>query len=441
MSAKTDVLLISPSSAAFAEAQFKSLHTCLPPIGLGYLAAMIQNRYSTAIIDLGIKQMKRPDIIQYLHRAQPRVVGITATVGTYRNSLRVASIVKELFPDTPVIIGGPQATFLPEETLKSGYVDVVCRYEGEYTMMELTDYYLDNNGQKLEQIKGISFLRDGRVVTTQQREFITDLDCLPYPAYDLLDIQQYGLQGYLNIVTGRGCPFNCKFCSANVYSGKRYRQRSLENVLHELRFVRDHYGKNQFFIADDTFTYSKKRVLDFCQALADQELAIDWQCEGRVNTVDYHLLKTMRERGCRIIQFGVESGSDDTLQKISKGISTLEIKNAVQAAYELGFDVVCSMIIGLPDDTRDDVLKTLQFAQQLKGIQKPGSQNRVNMVFSVFTPLPGTYFYENAEESGIRFISRDWDQYSFTNPVIATRHLQPDEIHNLFFEAQMIAKS
>lgn len=441
MSSKIDVLLISPSSAAFAEAQFKSLHTCLPPIGLGYLAAMIRSTYSTAIIDLGAKRMNRVDIMNYLNETQPRVVGITTTVGTYRNGLRVAAMVKEILPDTPVIMGGPQATFLPEETLNSGDVDVVCRYEGEYTMVELADYYLNHSGQKLEQIMGISFIRDEQVITTQQREFITDLDCLPYPAYDLLDIQQYGLQGYLNIVTGRGCPFNCKFCSANVYSGKRYRQRSLENVLHELRFVREKYGKNQFFIADDTFTYSKQRVLDFCQALVDQELYIDWQCEGRVNTVDYNLLKTMRERGCKIIQFGVESGNDDTLQKISKGISTTEIKNAVQAAYDLGLDVVCSIIIGLPDDTRDDVLKTLQFAQQLKNIQKPGSHNRVNLVFSVFTPLPGTYYYENAEESGIRFVSRDWDQYSFTNPVIATRYLQPDEIHNLFFEAQMIAKS
>ncbi len=441
MESKPDIVLISPPSAAFADKKYNALHNCLPPIGLGYLATMVRDKYSVEILDLGMRGMKGKDLKEYLAQVKPKLVGITSTVNNYRNGIRVAQITKEVDSAIIVIMGGPQPTFLPTETLQTGFVDIVCRHEGELTFAEITEHYLGRSVQRLDQIRGISFLKDGEIVHTEQREFITDLDQLAFPAYDLLNLEQYDqVNGVMNIVTGRGCPFNCRFCSANVYSGKRYRQRSLVKVLDEIELLHKNFNRDQFFIADDTFTYSKKRVKEFCYGLKERGLDIVWQCEGRVNTVDSEILSLMKESGCYSIQFGVESGSDAMLEKIDKGISTSEVKNAVRQAYEVGLNVICSMIIGLPDDNQEDILHTLNLGRALKSIQIDERDNHIRLVFAIFTPLPGTYFYQHAEDLGIRFLTRDWDQYNFTNPVISTRYLNSDVIQNLFYDAQMIAK-
>jgi radical SAM superfamily enzyme YgiQ (UPF0313 family) len=440
MSKEVDVLLMSPKSAAFADQRLRAMQNCLPPIGLAYIASAIREYYKVNILDLGPLDMSKKELINYFEEIKPKIVGITSTVGTYKNGLKIAKMLKQLYPNILIIMGGPQATFLCQETLDTGVVDIVSKFEGENSFLEICNHYLGQSESKLENIKGIAFKKGNEIIETERREFISDLDSLKLPAYDLLNLENYKLNTWININTGRGCPFNCKFCSANFYSGRKYRIRDINKVIDEILFVQNNYNKSKFFIADDTFTFSNKRVQEFCLALKERNVSITWQCEGRVDTVNEELLQTMKDSGCIAIQYGVESGSQDTLKNIDKRTTLEQVYNAVKMAYKIGMNVICSFIIGLPEDKEDNIKATIDFARKLRGIQEVERTNKISTIFSIFTPLPGTYYYENSEELGIKYHTKDWDQFSFMNAVIDTKYLTRFQIQNFYADAMMSTK-
>ena len=428
-----DVLLINPPPPSYEPGRGDSdIIISVPPLGLAYIAAVLEeDGFTVRLACMPGERLKRADLEALLRREQPQLIGITSMVNTYNNGLRIASIARRLCPGAAIVMGGPHASFLGEETLAGGQVDAVCRFEGELTMLELARHYLRGEG-RLEEIRGIVYRKDGRTKATPERPFIEDLDELPLPARHLLQLESYQYPG--SVITGRGCPFNCAFCAANAISGSRCRMRSTKAVLEELEEIYRRYGLAKIFFLDDTFTVSKARVWEICAGIAERKLPLEWYCESRVNTVDAELLDVMYEAGCRVIQFGVESGNDGILKKINKGISTGQVEQAVETALKRGVKVFCSMIIGHPDDTHETVRDTIRLGEKLLHMAKKlGTVLRIS--FPVLTPLPGTRVYEDAEDLGLRFLSRNWDRYNFMEPVIETRRLTREDLQNYMMDA------
>ena len=434
-----EILLINPpqTRSLLTTQREQALSTVLP-LGLAYLAAVLErDGYRVQVVDMMADDMRADALATRLRAAQPRLVGITSTIRLFNNGLRVARLVKQVVPSAAVVMGGPHASFTYEQALQKGSVDALCRFEGEQTLLELTGHYLRNDPAELSAIRGIAYPSDGHIVLTPARAFITDLDSLPFPARHLFPIEHYpGPLSIANVIVGRGCPFECIFCSANTLSGRRYRVRSAHNVLAEIVELLARYHLDEFYVVDDTFTVSRRRVKELCEGLIAAGVRASWGCEARVNTVDEELLRWLYAAGCRSIQYGAESGDDTVLAEVHKGITTEQVEAAVWAAHRIGLEVACSFVIGHPFDTRETVRKTIAFARHL--IYDIGQQDgdpRVRTKFAILTPLPGTPVYDQAEELGVRILTRNWDRYSFHTPVIETRHLDRNDLASLYAEA------
>lgn len=421
----SDILLILPPLVGAERSQ-------VPPLGLGYLAAVVKEQYSVKIVDMAAAKYKKGDLIDILEKERPRLVGITSLVNAHNNGCRVSRIVKDVLGDeTMIIMGGPHVTFLAEETLQeNSAIDVVVLKEGEITFKELVQYRFEGNIQ-LEEIKGIAFRKGNEIMFTEERAVITDLDSIPFPARELFDLTLYQEPG--TIITGRGCPFTCTFCASSSLCGRRFRARSAENVLDEISELYHKYDIRKLFFADDTLVYNRKRAIDICQGMLDRELSITWGCGTRVDCLPQDCLELMYKAGCRGILLGVESGDEKTLQNIGKGISLEMIMDTAERVHKMGILLTCSFILGLPDDTEESLKRTLELARKLKALKKEPTEPDVVIYFSILTPLPGTEIYNHMDELGIQLLTRNWDEYTFLEPVIRTKHLTQEELRDIYF--------
>ncbi len=427
----TDILLIIPASIdEFTRHE-------VPPLGICYIAACLQQKgYTVKILDFVATPMKKDRFMEYLAQEDPKIIGISSLVTIHNNGCRLAKLIKEHNPEIPVIMGGSHATCIVKQVLKTGYIDVVVRFEGELTFTELVEYYLEKYPSSLAEIKGIAFMNGEQITVTAERELIKDLDALPLPARELIDLSTYERAG--SIITGRGCVFTCKFCAANYLCGGRYRLRSVDRVIDEMELLYRNYGVEEIFLLDDTFVLNHQRIYEFCDKLITKNLPIQWCCTSRVNPpIPFELLQYMKKAGCRKIGFGVESGNNEILKCISKGITVEMVEQSVLEAHEASLVVTCYFIIGFPEDTDQSVRDTLGFANKLREI---GTEEcPVYTTFGIMTPLPGTYYWEHAEELGIKFLSQNWDNFKFTEPVIETRNLSKEQLKGYLFETLVVS--
>jgi anaerobic magnesium-protoporphyrin IX monomethyl ester cyclase len=432
----SDVLLIAPSLAFRPRGNRGGM---MPPLGLGYLAAVLEQAgYRVDLVDMQAEGVRGPDLTRMVRERQPRVVGISTMVVTYRNGLRAAQVVKQALPATKVVVGGPQATFLVEETLACPAVDVLVRYEGEETLVELMHHY-DGDGPALDRIRGIAFRDGGRIYQTERRSLIADLDSLPLPARHLFKSQLYAKPGVL--ITARGCPSRCVFCAANaLYPSPPYRARSPHLVVDEIEGMVNEHGLDSFLIADDTFTLCPERAMRICDLILERGLAVKWTCEARVNTMTPKLARKLAQAGCIEVQYGVETGNAEIMKRIRKGIKLEQVEQVVDYTLSAGLDVICSFIVGFPWDTPDTVRQTVDFACRLNrlGSLAPNrggkKRGRSIAMYAPLTPLPGTVMYQQAEELGLHFLTRDWDQFTFSTPVVETASLSAAQIRRVLYE-------
>ena len=396
-----------------------------PPLGIMYMAAVLEREgFSCQIIDCDVV----PDSMGRLSQLDDvGLVGISTCTATYNSALQIAEQIKRRNPSTKVVLGGPHVTFTAEETVTNDCVDIVVRGEGEETMLELAQYYIEGKGD-IKAIQGITY-DDGGTISTPDRPFIKNLDALPFPARHLVDYTKYLHPG--GIVTGRGCPYNCQFCAAGPLSGHKYRVRALTSVLEELQSCYEMYGIREFSFVDNTFTAYPERTLQFCNLLREMDLPVTWGCFSRVNVVSPDMLKTMAEAGCIQIQYGAESGCDNILKSVNKGITTDMVRTAVKWALNAGMGVECSFIVGHPEDTLETVQKTLAFVEELESYDAHG---RVITNVGVAVPYPGTALAERADELGIKILSRDWDRYHLIDPVLDTKYLDHRELRRIIFD-------
>lgn len=395
-------MILPPSKSAIKS----TLGVTGPPLGLGYLASALEKKgHEVRVIDSLAMGYYLADVKREVQKFDPELVGITATTPAIYDAYGIARAVKEVNPDCRTVLGGPHATFMARETLKEcPHLDVVVKGEGEQTIAELS------SGKELRAIKGIAFRENGKARENEKRGFVKNLDEIPFPAYHLLPMKKYEMRGikFAAMITSRGCPFQCVFCSSSKLCGKIWRGRSPENILGEIKLLGEKYGVKEIEFLDDTFTLNKERTKALCALIRKEKVDISWSCSSRVDTVNEELARELKEAGCHSIYLGVESGSQRSLNFLKKGINLNQAKKAVTVLKKLKLNTVSTFIIGIPGETVEAIEKTIKFAKKLTPTLAQ---------FTILTPYPGTEIYEFARRNGL-LLTRDWSKYTTLDPVM-----------------------
>jgi anaerobic magnesium-protoporphyrin IX monomethyl ester cyclase len=398
-----------------------------PPLGLGLIAAILEKAgYIVTLLDANALGLKPEDIPGMIAGAD--VIGLTAMTPTISTALKIANLIKQANPTVKIIMGGAHATMLPRETMASSPdIDIIVRGEGDESIIEVMKALEEN--RPLESIPGISFRADGIVLQTADRLNNVDMDSLPYPAYHLLPWKRYrphpphGMSmPFAAMVTSRGCPYRCAYCSKPVF-GSKFRAQSPARVVDELAYLKDRFGVKEVAFYDDSFTVDKKRVHAIADRIISSGLKINWTCETRVNLVDKELLHHMQMAGCYAVAYGIESASPATIKTLQKDTTIEQVETAVQASREAGLLVVGYFMLGSPGDTPEIIQQTIDFAKKLK----------VDFAqFSVTTPFPGTELYDIYMQNRKESIS--WDNFVYagtdnpTTPVFESDKLTRDDL-------------
>jgi len=410
------IVLVNPNSNVEV---MKRLDITTPPLGLGYLASVLRKEgFKVKIIDDAVEKFGLNKFLNKVKNAF--IIGITSTTPTFNAALKYAQKIKSRFPEVFVVLGGVHVTFMPYDALKHEFVDAVCIGEGEYTLKEIAERI--ERGETLEGIKGLIYKEGGKIIDNGKREPIQDLDSLPFPAYDLMPLDKYTVLGrkleHFPIISSRGCPFGCRYCSSSLFMGRKFRARSAKNVVDEVEWLVNEFKAQYVAFSDDTFTLNRKRVEEICREIINRGIEVEWSCSSRVDTINRSLLEKMKRAGCSAIYYGVESASPAILRYYRKKINLDKVKRAVKLTKDLGIITICSFIIGSPYETKEDMKATLKFALKLD----PDYAQ-----FSILTPYPGTEIYEEAKEKGL-LLSTNFDDYTAGKPVLRNLYMSKEEI-------------
>lgn len=338
------------------------------PLGLGYIAAVLeQNNIEVAILDAQIDDLSLEQVAERIRDFSPQVLGISAYTANIKTAVEVVRLAKNLDKDIAVVFGGPHATHDYRNLLENYSADFVVLGEGEFIFLDLVRAL--EGRASLDKVSGIAY-KDGEALKVNPGNlYIEGLDSLPYPARHLTDFDEYlrhfthDLSSAAQILTSRGCPYSCAFCSSgNTFS--KWRGRKAENVIGEMEFILERYPKVQSFsFMDDNFTLDKHRVDEVCNLLIKKSLnKYPWDCLSRCGGLDYRLLKLMKEAGCVRIQFGIESGSDEILKNINKAIDLKQARETISLTKKAGIEAYGFFMVGNPGETQETIRKTVDFA-------------------------------------------------------------------------------
>jgi anaerobic magnesium-protoporphyrin IX monomethyl ester cyclase len=409
------ILLVNPKSKLPIDTRIS------PSLGLAYLATVAQQRGDRVRIYDGDVEEKSQDVTALtavVRDFAPEVVGITANTTQITAAWRDAELVKSL-SGALVILGGPHPTSLPEESAAKPFVDVVVRGEGEATWLELLSVFEagDWNVDSLSPVTGITYQAEvGEVISTPDRPSIPveELNEMPMPAWHLFRLDRYtNLQPTVDqvdgpslpILTSRGCPYRCTYCSQ--IGPRRWRARSVESVVTEWRWLVRDLGAAEIGVLDDSFNIDRQRVLEICQRLVDEGLnQVPWiMINGiRANLADEEVLGAMKRAGCIRAAFGVESGNQQILDSVvDKHLTLDQVRSAFKAARAVGMETIGFFIVGLPGETEETMDDTIRFACEL---------DPVVANFSIATPFPGTQMYETVKAQG-HLLAETWDDFVF----------------------------
>lgn len=367
------------------------------PLGIMYIAAFIETKHEVRIYDEPVETRSLKEVIVDF---KPQVIGVSFTT---QSSLRAYEIAREYKNTAILVAGGIHATLHPNEALHNGF-EIVSYGEGEMTFPYLLENIQDRSCYI--NIPGIYYLENDELVKTNRCINNICLDNYPMPARHLLDMGRYD-QG--SIITSRGCPFKCKFCVSSVFREQNYRHRSAEKVFREIEQVVVIYNKSDIHFCDDTFTINHKFVKDLCKLIIKSNLKFNWSILSRIDTIndDTEMLILLKEAGCQLIIFGIETGSEQILQRISKGISVSQIEKTLLLCKNIGLDIKTTWIVGLPGNY-DEQMESLD-------LMKKTMPNQITI--HMFVPYPGTELYINREKYGISINEKTFMQVlPYLNP-------------------------
>lgn len=398
-----------------------------PPLGLAYIAAVLEeNGYSPRIIDFAIEPGLYNDLEKTLQSFD--IVSISFLTPMVQESLKIAEVAHH--QGSTVIVGGPHATALPYEQLENPNIDIVVRGEGEYSFLEVVNA-LDSN-KDLNNIQGISFKKHGQIIDNPPREYIQDLDQLPFPARHLLKIKKYKITypGFDNtkpvtsMMCSRGCPGRCIHCASNIIFGRKTRYRSPINIADEMEEIANKYQIYQINFSDDAFTLRPSKVVETCNEIIRRDLNIKWACSTRVDTINKEMLTKMKEAGCTRVGFGIESGSSQILKNIKKGITIEQVENALKLIEEVKMEYpVGYFMIGNLGEDHETIKETIDFIHKHKNLLSSTS---------IVTPYPGTELLKIVKEKNY-LNTFNWSEFTTgPPPVIRTDKLNYEEINEAY---------
>jgi len=418
-----NVLLISPPTTSAVKSV---VGVTGPPLGLAYLASMIREEHDVRIVDSLAENFSHEDVEKVIKRYDPDVIGITSTTSMIPDAYVIAEVAKRYNENVKIVMGGPHVTFLPERTFKEcPYIDFIVRGEGEITFKELIDALEKNRDPS--NILGLSINMGNKVKNNPPRPLIKDIDVIPTPSYDLLPMEKYQADGvrFGTVITSRGCPFNCAFCSSSLQFGKRWRGHSDSRVIEELRYLYEKYGIREIEFLDDTFTLNRKRAVRIAKRIREEGLDISWSSSSRVDTFTDELAHAMKKGGCHTIFFGIESGSQKTLDFIGKGITPEQSISAVKKAKKHEIRALGAFVIGFPEETKEDIEKTIKFSKKV-GVDFAQ--------FTIATPYPGTRLWKYALARKL-ILTFNWRKYTTLDPVMKLKNFTAQQITKLFHKA------
>lgn len=380
---------------------------CYPPLGLLYVAAAVERegRHEVVVTDTVAEGLREEQIRRQIRDVRPDVVGIQALTFTLMDVRAVARLCKEEYPQLPVVLGGPHPHLFPELTLTWPEVDHVLLGEGENNIVPFLDT-LSARGD-LTRVPGwVGRAADGGIARGPPNPLVENLDVLPIPARHLVNPTRYRSvlgrgQRLTTIISSRGCPARCLFC-ARPHLGKRFRARSASSVVSEMELCQERFGVDEFFFYDDTFTIDRERVLEICREVRRRHLSAFWDIRARVSDVDREMLDALRSAGCVRIHFGIESGNEQVLRTIRKGISLDEARQVLRWSREAGLETLAYFMIGFPGEGPTEVQDTIAYALSL-------DCDYVHV--SVTTPFPGTELYRLGLERGV-YPHDVWAEYA-----------------------------
>ncbi len=433
-----------------------------PPIVMASVAAVLENRHEVKIIDApteGWENLQDLDeskyrvglspetIAEYIAQWKPDVAVLEIPFsGWSRTAFEVAATVKEVNKNITVALFGLHPSSRPTECLQVSDVDFVIVGEPENTVSELVEA-LEQGNQNFNTINGLGFRENGKPTLTDSRPTIDNLDNLPFPARHLLPMDVYAkavkqnpLRGeihkpYTIIITSRGCPYNCVFCSSCVVWGKKWRPRSAKNVVDEVEQVVKKFGIKQIDFSDDNMTLDRQRMMDICSLIIERDIKVEWFTPNgiRADTLDEALLRKMKEAGCRKIRIAPESGVQRIVNDvIKKNLDLKKVEEAVVLCKKVGIKVGCFFVIGLIGETKADIEETINFAYKLRSL---GADT---FIFSIAMPLYGTAFYEQAKQKG--FLREGFCDYALaaTEPQVETPEFSAKDLQELCMRANMV---
>ncbi len=383
---------------AFAGSPARSMSQ-RPPLAYMYMASFLEeNNISTEIVDVkgvGNKEKAAKKVIKETVKLEPKIIGLSCLTPEVLDTRHLAAEIKKELPDVKILAGGVHPTLIPSDLIyKKSPIDFAVIGEGENTILELAKTI--GTGKDFKKIKGIAFLRkDGKIVKTEPRPLIKDLSKMPMPAFDKIPMDYYTKPGIycirgipisgFYVFTSRGCPYACRFCVNKNIFGRTVRYRDPVKVVDEIEILKNKYKIDGLYFYDDTFTVNRKHVETICKEMKERKLDMIWGCETRVNLVYEDLMKTMKDRGCVQIDFGVESGSPENLVRLRKEITVPQIENAFRICKKLGIRTFANFMINTPDETEKDVEMTLDLARRIDATVS---------IFNVTTLYPGNDIYE-----------------------------------------------
>lgn len=394
----------------------RKTHSLWYPVWLGYATALIKESklLDCPAMNIDLEELKKV-IKDY------DLIVLNTSTPSLENDVKVAESLKNVKPELKIIFVGPHPSILPEETLKlSEAIDAVARKEFEFTILEIYQ------GKPFEKIKGLSFRKGKNIIHNPDRELFLDLDQLPLVSKIYkrdLPIRAYHLpftlHPYIATYAGRGCPYQCTFCLwPQTFTGRRYRKRSVKNVIEEIKFIKDEMPEiAEIFFDDDTFTIDHQWVREFCQAV--KPLKITWSTNARAD-VPFDLLKTMKKAGCRLLVVGYESADQNILNNVKKGITFEQMSEFTKNCQKIGLMIHGTFVLGLPGETKETIKKTYQFACHF---------NFDTIQVSIATPFPGTEFYSYCQKYGCLKKGPLVDIAGYQSPTVNYPHLSSEVIN------------
>lgn len=367
-------------------------------LGIAYIAAYLERvGYEVRIYDEVPNSLRT--LTDVLKEFQPDVIGISCLTATFSRACEYAKEVKAYMPSLPVVFGGVHPTVTVEETLAHDFVDFVIYGEGEETFLEFLSKYEKPGGYS--DIPGLAFKDDGQTRVNPPRPLISDFESLPMPARHLFPMEYYTQRWNwprgnwfrtANLMSSRGCPYECTFCGSKSMFGRSFRASSPQKTVDEAEHLIKRYGFECLSFSDDTFAVNKKRALDICREIKRRNLKAAYRFQLRADTSDEDLVRELKSIGCVHIDIGAESGSDKILKRMKKGITVKQIEESVATIKRNKIRAGVTFIIGSPEETMDDIEETKNLALRLKADYTQ---------FFVMTSYPGTELFQFAKEHGL----------------------------------------